>query len=254
LNIRESRESDMEDLRALLDESGVDASSLRELFGTPDGAVYALTRPGAEAEAAWFALREAVGGRGWWPVLLGSEAGLDRIAEDMAFNLEGTSPRAVLARSLEVDVDAWLAERETGEWPDEAEWEAAPTPIHNFTATSDVLSGVPLDRVTIALVPAASWEVAAWLGIGGWNECPSPHEHVALHRRWHERYGAEVASYTGDVVELYVTRPVADEAEAEAVAREHYIYCYDVVDQGCGTMEVLAGSILGATVWYFWWD
>src|SRR5688572_11064669 len=98
----------MEDLRALLDESGVEASSLRELFGTPDGAVYALTRPGAEAEAAWFALREAVGGRGWWPVLLGSEAGLDRIAEDMAFNLEGTSPCAVLARSLEVDVDAWL--------------------------------------------------------------------------------------------------------------------------------------------------
>ena len=92
------------------------------------------------------------------------------------------------------------------------------------------------------------------LGYGGWNDCPNPHEHVALHRSWYERYGAEMATYSGDVVELYVRRPLTDPDEAMRVAREQYVYCTDIVDQGCGTMQVLADSILGATFWYFWWD
>ena len=245
----------MDDLKQLLEEKGIDASSMRELYATPDGAVYALTRSGAEASDAWFALRDALGGRGWWPVILGNEAGLARIAEDMESNFEDTPPRRSVSRGLSLDVDAWLARREHGDWPDEAEWDAVGAPNHDFSVPFEVLTEEPHERVVVALVPAAEpWEAAAWLGIGGWNDCPNPHEHVALHRSWHERYGAEMATYSRDVVELHVRRPVTDADEAMRVAREHYVYCTDIVDQGTGTMQVLADSLLGATVWYFWWD
>ena len=61
----------MDDLKQLLEENQIDASSLRELYATADGTIYALTRPGATAADAWLALRDALGGSGWWPVMLG---------------------------------------------------------------------------------------------------------------------------------------------------------------------------------------
>jgi hypothetical protein len=35
---------------------------------------------------------------------------------------------------------------------------------------------------------------------------------------------------------------------------EMYYFCPDVVDQGTGSVKALAESILGANVWFFWWD
>jgi Domain of unknown function (DUF4253) len=35
---------------------------------------------------------------------------------------------------------------------------------------------------------------------------------------------------------------------------EMYFLCPDAVDQGAESTEALANSILGANVWYFWWD
>ena len=49
------------------------------------------------------------------------------------------------------------------------------------------------DRVVIGLVPTTlPWEALAHLRLGGWNECPTPAEHVAILKWWHERYGAEL--------------------------------------------------------------
>jgi hypothetical protein len=241
----------------LLEAGGVDCGSLERVFENGDASVFGLTRPGAEAIEAWFAVRDAVGGRGWWPVVLGPKAHLVRIGEDLEFNLEATPPRAVVGRGLALDTDAWFAEHAPDHEPDECEWsgQIEPGPNENFTVARDVLSRAFFDHVTIALVPAAHpWEVPAYLGIGGWNDCPQPYEHVAILRRWHERYGAEIVGYTGDVVELHVARPVEDAAEARRLASEQYAYCGDIVDQGIGTVDALGASLVGSIVWYFWWD
>ncbi len=109
--------------------------------------------------------------------------------------------------------------------------------------------------VYLAKIPTArSWKIPAYLSFGGWNECPGAEDHVAVHRRWNEKYGAEVFSVAGDVVECWVARPPGDRAACEALAREQYLYCNDIVDQGTQTLLALAGALKDADAWFFWWD
>jgi hypothetical protein len=97
-------------------------------------------------------------------------------------------------------------------------------------------------------------ELFARLGYGRWNECPEPSVHVALHRHWRERFGAEPMALSADVVECDVTRPPADRKAALALAVEQQAYCSDIVEQGTGSVAELAATLLEAPVWYFWWD
>ncbi len=47
------------------------------------------------------------------------------------------------------------------------------------------------DDTLLLKIPAESpWEIAAWLPMGGWNECPSPEEMIAVCKYWFEAYGA----------------------------------------------------------------
>jgi len=92
------------------------------------------------------------------------------------------------------------------------------------------------------------------LRFGGWNECPSPEVHVALMRLWQERFGAEVVGITRDVVEMRVERPPTNKVDALRLAKQQYLYCQDIVDQGTQTLESLAAVLLGGTSWFFWWD
>jgi len=38
------------------------------------------------------------------------------------------------------------------------------------------------------------------------------------------------------------------------LAKEQYIFCNDIVDQGVGTVSALAATLLDSNYWYFWWD
>lgn len=100
------------------------------------------------------------------------------------------------------------------------------------------------------------WEVIAWLPMGGWNECPEASEMMEVCRYWHEQYGAVVAAVSHDTLELVVEKPVSDEEQAWKLAKEHYAFCPDRVDQGTetGTIGEVADCISMSTVWFFWWD
>lgn len=93
-----------------------------------------------------------------------------------------------------------------------------------------------------------------YLKIGDWNDVPKAEAHAALFKHWAEVYGAKVACIADDVIELTVDRPVSSREEALALARQQFVYCADIVHQGVETVEALAATLLGATVWYFWWD
>ena len=77
---------------------------------------------------------------------------------------------------------------------------------------------------------------------------------MALHRRWHERWGSEIACMSDDVIECTVARPPTNEVEALQLAEEHMIYCPDIVHQGTQTLEGLAAALLEGRTWYFWWE
>lgn len=211
---------------------------------------------GSEALAKYATLGAAGGGI---PVILGSEESVEHLAE--RFEDDGEpSVDVLLALARRIDAENWFVQRqaedpeyydmEENDWPEED-----PGSAESLSAHLDTLTRKPLAKVAIAMVPAAeAWMVPCYLRIGGWNECPNAEEHAALFKYWGEKYGAIVACVTDDVIEMTVTRPPATRDDALALAREQYLYCPDIVDQGTESIEALAAALINSTVWFFWWD
>ena len=203
------------------------------------------------------------------PIILGGPDALERMIE--AFDEFDDSVEALLAQAANIDPLAWLAEQEAearadadadeledDDSDDFAEWmnEAAEGPPLDALSTHlDVLSQQPLPQVSITQLPTReAWQAACFLKIGGWNAMPEAPVHSALWQMWHAQYGAQVACVADDVIEFTVSKPPTTAEAAQALARQQAIYCPDIVDQGQGSEAALAASLLGAKVWYFWWD
>lgn len=213
-----------------------------------------LAVPGAEA----LVVRDQLLAKGGMtPVILGSEDEIQQLVES-AYD-GGQTPEQLIDEATRLDVAAWLALRREGDpdfyrtqpgaWPDPAP-EAPGLSVH-----LDALTRSPKKFVIVALVPTpASWQVPAHLSFGGWNECPPPAVHVALHHKWHQDYGSEIACVSSDVLECTVARPPGSREAALALAREQFLYCPDIVHQGTESVDALAATLLGSTTWYFWWD
>jgi hypothetical protein len=157
-------------------------------------------------------------------------------------------------RSREYGDEDDVEDFESGE--DDSESAVAPgSSGFSFSICKDILTNRFLAEVIIGLIPAEKpWHVPAWLGWGGWNECPGPAQQVAYMKRWNESHGAEVVGMAADIVEMIATRPPQDHEAALALAREQFCYCEDIVFQGTGSLERLAQELQGNPIWYFWWD
>ena len=133
--------------------------------------------------------------------------------------------------------------------PDPAELTRPKKPVKDFSGPtlgkSAFLSEIPCDQ---------PWQVFAHYPFGGWNEVPFDQELTAVFKDWFDRFGAVPALISSDVIEFWLDQPVEDPAVAAKLAMEMFILCPDVVDQGTETVTALANSILGANVWFFWWD
>lgn len=217
-----------------------------------------VTVSGAEALATWERLRGE--GKGW-PVIVGNDEDLARLADGYAANAD-QKPADTLAAAGKVKLPAALEKAFADEYgadavqPDLGAWPAPGRADQvELTVATDILTGKFHDRVHIVLLPIADGsEAPAYLRWGGWNACPAPELHVALLRQWKQRYGAELVGLSGDVMNLRVARHPATRDEAMAVAREQYLYCTDIVDQGVGALRPLAASLMASDWWFFWWD
>ncbi len=214
--------------------------------------------PGVSAVETWLRLRDAWRPEGHSPVLLGDRAQVEAARGALASYDVPTERILEIASGLAPD--AMLEERLRAREEDGLDvplgrWPLVPPGEHELSAHCDVLSREPRPLVYIAEVPTPRpWEIPAFLRYGGWNECPGPEEQVAIHRRWFERYGAELYAMAGDVVECWVARPPSTRDAAEALAREQFLYCGDIVDQGTTALLPLAAQLKGARAWFFWWD
>lgn len=249
--------------RDALAAAAIQANVRRSSYGGARFEAWAVTVPGERAIEAWEILRS---GRapGWWPVVIGASEEEARVAEMTEYAEEGAD--TILELAAELDVDAEMAARRAeldetyeeaaddpsfdliGAWPPDA------APSTTFSLPLDVFSQRPRPTV-IVLVPADDpAEVPAVVPFGGWNDCPAPELHVALHRRWQERYGAELVGMSSDVIEMRVARQPRTREDAMALANEQYAYCEDIVHQGVESLSNLAATLLDGTVWFFWWD
>ena len=273
----------MDKLADILSAAGVDASTLDVIFQADMETIHRLTVPGAQAIEMWEKLRGLAAQTGCWPVLLGDDANLAAL-QDQLKRLR--YPRAVSIREEAATIDPleWFENRrldeidelergleekeDMGRWAETVKrWSAegpyrgmpqGPGPAaarpNRLFSTPLESRMVPLPSVHIGLASTAcGWQAPAYLRYGAWDECPSAAEHVALFRYWDERYGAEVVAMADDVVEMKVARPPADRDAALELAGWQYLYCRGLVTRGVKTLQNLAAALLGGTVWFFWW-
>jgi hypothetical protein len=211
---------------------------------------------GTNALAELDRLRGKYPSTGLYPILLGDLDDHCRILETPNAT---TDISATLAESRNIDPARWFREKPDADpdlyQPEDGEWPTSPPEELGIITHQDVVTRKPKSEVLIGLLKvAAPWEVFAHLNWGGWNDCPFPAEHCAIHRYWTSLYGAEVVSVTGDVVQCVATRPPRDRDTSLRLAREQYVYCYDIVEQGVQSIAALAAGLLGSAYWYFWWD
>lgn len=175
------------------------------------------------------------------------------------------------------DEDAEWKGYVTGEWPDRIDLSSGPSVVETLVlvgeedkeasppsrSIEDILAAAgsrnyesrPAPEVYIAIIPAQDWtEAFAYLGFGGWNANPFPHEHVSAFRSWNAKYDLELVGMSNDVLNLRCRRPPRTRDEAMQLAREQYEFCPDILQQGFPSAEALAAQLMGDEWWYFWWD
>lgn len=205
----------------------------------------------------WKRLRNEWLPAGFAPVVMGGakEASLalevfDLNSESVAQLLElaGAHSAARVFKEREQSLGVGFDSLEKGNWPSQVAPQA-------FSVHCEILSGKPHAKVFIAKLPTTkSHEIPVLLKCGGWNDCPLAQEHSAVMKYWHEKYGAEIFSVTGEIIECSVARPPATREEATKLAYEQFLYCPDVVTQGTESLLALAATLVNSKVWYFWWD
>jgi hypothetical protein len=264
-------------LHDLLADRGIDVSSLRVLCLYQEQPIWTLAVPRAQALSRWTTLRELVPLTGHWPVI-----GWDRTCGPW----ESLGPQQIIDRGVGLDVDDWLASARAASAVAHGAAARALGPtgsagsarqgyppfafrIHEHARFPFIL---PPSTAPIALVPVdAGWKVPAYLEItfsDAWDTAPparlptgdraldavAPWGHIAMLKRWHERYGAELVAATSGQMELSVQHPPATYEAALALAGEQYVYCPDLVEQEVGSLTALATLLVGSPVWRFWWD
>jgi hypothetical protein len=228
-----------------------------------------VTVPGAQALAEWEKLKSA--GRGW-PVIIGGDHDLERIADQFTMadpgvsgvvipGMEARAPKDILTAAAKLtfprDLRKWSGAYKAadltapvGDWPSKID-AGPPGP----SVATDIVSGKFHDRVHILLIPTEfGWEVPAYLRWGDWNACPPPEYHVAALRSWHNDFAADLVGINGDTINLRANSRPKTRESAMKLARTQYGYCPDIVDQGVGTISALAANLIASEWWYLWWD
>lgn len=202
----------------------------------------------------------------WETLILNSDPENDG-AEDYKFDPDNVYEyrKKLLAnpvKDVSEILDRLIGERRCEAQDDEVDW--------NEEILGKVVGGESIDHnawwnsetklthpVILAKIPVKNpWEIFAWLPFGGWNDCPSPEDMMAIAKHWHEKYGAAPVVLSHDELEMSVPQAVPVH-EALGLAQELYGVCPDVIDQGPedeATVGHLAASLSQSKLWYFWWD
>lgn len=228
-----------------------------------------ITVPGARVQAEWERLKAE--GRGW-PVAIGADADLERLADQFAMAgpaVTGAAVAGLDARSVDQIIAASHSicfPEDLRRWPGAYQPEDLRAPVGRWptkvgmgnlgpSVAFDPVSSRPYDKVHIVMLPTRNgWEAPAYLRWGDWNACPPPEYHVAALRDWHDRFGADLVGINGDTMDLKVRNRPGSRDRALALAHDMYGYCPDIVDQGVGTISALAAQLMASDWWYLWWD
>jgi len=233
------------------------SQSIIDFLGVSDFTLLRNEGDGSKLFHEWKRLSEQGRTEGYFPLvvvptnrLVSHIVGSAKTKEDMLCEAESINAVDFLTDRLP---DWWDSlSGESGELPEFAEIEAIRNRYPERFTVDSADSPFGCYEVVIAKIPTEKpWDLAAWIPMGGWNDCPWPAEQVAVFRHWYERYGAIPALVTHDIWELYVHNPPETEEEALQLAKEMFAFCEDIGESG---IHFLALWIRGNSTWGFWWD
>jgi len=217
---------------------------------SPDLSIYIHFVPGEKAFPTWQEHRKLAPALGYWPLVLGNDRTFEQTKECFEHSAKSPvkrpspHPLQTAQKFFESRAEEVADELPTGPWPIKS---AAP---HSF-----YLPAERDKRAVIGLIRASnSVQVLQVLRFRDWKAFPSVHEHVTVHDYWNLRYGSEIVCLSSEVLELQVKRRPANREAALALAKEQYLYCSDIVEQGTGTIQGLAAGLMVSDAWLFWWD
>ena len=246
------------ELRALLDAHGVLWDFEEWAAGEVAPVCWRSLVPERSALAIWRALQTVTNEAGAWPLVLGGPD--DEAAHRASLRESLDSTDAIVRDGLALDVDEWLA-TEIATDPDlldelDGDWPSAPVaPTTHRLAEAPFWRRRRAGNATLLWVESPhAWDVPAILRFGGWNSCPPAHVHVAMLKRWSDRFGASLVGLSRDRLEVEVKRRPRSRGEALALAREHFLYCEELVLTEHESLPALAASLLASDVWSFRWD
>jgi Domain of unknown function (DUF4253) len=161
---------------------------------------------------------------------------------------ERPSLQALIASGESLDIDKWLelkrdSSRKVGDFSKQKYH-------HEEPPTTDTLLLLPVKK---------SWHIPAVLRVGSgeaMGDHPPAHIHVAMLKRWNEKYRAELVTIGRDVMYLTVKAPATTQDDALKLAIEQFAYCPNIVLGSVGDCTLSGGAIdvLDSKCWQFWWN
>lgn len=185
----------------------------------------------------------------------------DRSYIEEALHNSQSSCKDMIKASAKINAKKWLTQQQKALQDDidvvsvTGQWQGESNKKPGFTLASDIMTGAPIDGLIGTKIKTdRNWKIPAYFNFGGWNNCPSTEVQCAIWKYWQQEYGAKIVGVSNDVIEAHVSKPPTTEAEAMALAWQHYAYCNDIIDQGDETVAKLASVLINHDCWYFWWD
>lgn len=225
-----------------------------QLFEPGPVVAWVTEQPGDYADL-WQRLALAFPTTGLWPLLAAGLGGgshplqrpwLD--GELMVRPAHDDDAETLLSRRVEPDPAAWGPGED---W--RASWAGLALPSRDGDGPvtircTEVGAGLLLVPVTRpADVPA----VIGWTGPV--NHDLTGGDITTVLRSWEDRFGAVLVHIGFDTLCLKVADGPSDILEIERLAREHYLFCPDNIDQGTGSLEDYL-DLVALDEWWFWWD
>ncbi len=245
-----------EELRALLDRREVLWDFEAWNHSTDNPACWRSELPRKQALTVWAQLRDVASESGCWPVIVG--AADDEAAHAETAREAGQTFAATLQAGLALDTEAWFANEASLDPELLLELEGTTLPRRVSRARLQPDGEAPWKRnatTTLFWIETPhAWQVPAALGFGGWNSCPPPAVHVALLKRWHDRWGAVLVGLSRQRLTMQAKRKPPNRNQALALAREQFLYCEELVLAEHGSLEALAAARMASDVWSFRWD
>ncbi len=248
---------ELDTIISLLDLPETDAVAL-PLIPTV-ASIYAVAMPEERSFDRWFEADKKARGFGYIALGLGDDNALNGLQQHLS-QIDSWDVLAERRLAEDVDVEDWFNQEETmlisdGDDLPLGTWPADLRPKRSGVWFPFDREGNHLNPWWMLLVPAGeSWSVPLSLAYGNWNDCPPAHVHAAICKRWEASHCAYLVAVGPDTIEFRVERSPSTRTAALTLAREHYLYCADIVDQGIGSISALAAHLIDNSVWSFWWD